>query len=139
ASALSAGQYTAQAEQDDAAGNHGFSAADTFMLTTNAPTNISRPSISGSTMIGQTLHCSPGRWSSGTSQSYVYQWFRNGNPISGTTSPIYKITAADLGATLVCRVTARNGNGTSTATSAAITIPTLYGKVTAGQPRVKGT
>ena len=54
--------------------------------TTFAPINFVSPSISGYPTDGQTLTVDyPGGWS-GVPTSYTYQWYRDGNPISGATS-----------------------------------------------------
>ena len=74
------------------------------------PTNTAPPSIPPSAEPGDTLTCDPGAWSG--AQTLTYQWLREGTPIAGATSPTYSVVAADLGKSIVCRVTATNSGGT---------------------------
>jgi hypothetical protein len=80
------------------------------------------PSISGSTVTGQTLTANPGSWTNSPT-SYNYQWQRcttsciNVGAASATNT--YPLTTSDLGDTIEVVVTATNGAGASTpATSA---------------------
>src|SRR5438094_6342665 len=88
------------------------------------PVNLTPPSISGTTSVGQTLTASQGTWS-GKSLSYAYQWARcdssgaSCSGVGGATAPTYSLASADLGRTLRVIVTASNRNGSAAATSAA--------------------
>jgi len=92
--------------------------------TTGAPSNSSRPTISGTPSPGSTLQASRGTWSGDQPITYGYRWIRcdaQGNScgdISGATDPSYAVQGGDLGRTLRVRVTARNDDGTRSATSA---------------------
>jgi hypothetical protein len=101
------------------------------------------PSISGSTVTGQTLTADPGSWSNSPT-SYSYQWQRcttscaNVGVASATNT--YPVTASDSGDTIDVVVTATNGAGTSApATSAAtpVVVPPAPGFVAA--PTISGT
>jgi hypothetical protein len=80
--------------------------------------NCSRPAISGTTSVGQTLTSSTGTWSP-SPNSYAYQWSRaitsNGtySDISGAISRTYILTPDDLGKFLKVAVTAANSSGSS--------------------------
>lgn len=63
------------------------------------------PTWSGDPEYGATLVADPGAWVP-TPTSLVYQWLRNGAPISGATAPSYTSGPADRGAQLAVRVTA---------------------------------
>jgi hypothetical protein len=86
------------------------------------PANTAPPTISGTPAEGATLVGSNGSWTHGPT-SYAYVWYRcdrNGNncgAISGARSSSYRLTSADVGATLRLRVTAGNSEGTTSATS----------------------
>ena len=82
-----------------------------------APVNTVLPAITGSVVVGQILTLSNGTWS-GSPDSYAYAWLRAGTPITGATSATYTITRADIGYTLVGRVTATNVDGSTIANSA---------------------
>jgi hypothetical protein len=81
------------------------------------------PTSSGTAVQGQTLAAQPGAWSNNPA-SYAYQWRRCDatgsacSDIAAATSSSYVLTAADIGSTLRVAVTATNGGGSSSATSA---------------------
>jgi hypothetical protein len=92
--------------------------------TSGAPTNTSRPTISGTPSPGQRLQASRGSWSGDQPITYGYRWVRcdaQGNgcgDIAGANDNTYVVQSADLNRTLRVRVVARNDDGTRTATSA---------------------
>jgi glucose/arabinose dehydrogenase len=133
------GQYTVQAEQDDLAGNHGFSSPFTFTVHTTRPANTSRPAVSGSARVRATVVCLRGSWSGTTPQSYAYRWLRDGRAIGGARSVTYRVTAVDAGHTLACRVTARNIAGSASSTSVGRRVQWLGGTARVGRARVAGT
>jgi Big-like domain-containing protein len=84
------------------------------------PANTGSPSIS---MSGGTLTVSPGSWSNNPT-GFSYAWEScdtsgaNCTPIAGATSSSYALSAADIGATIVCVVTATGEGGSGSAPSA---------------------
>jgi hypothetical protein len=86
------------------------------------PENTSPPTISGTPAEGRTLNGNRGAWSHDPT-SFDYFWLRcdrNGNncaTIGGARNTSYALTSADVGATLRFSVTARNSEGTTSATS----------------------
>jgi hypothetical protein len=88
-----------------------------------APVNTAEPKITGTAQVGETLTASTGTWTSASTISYAYQWRRcntQGNGcanIGGADSSSYLVRGADQGNTLRVRVTARNADGSATATS----------------------
>ena len=136
---LGNGQYTAQAEQDDSAGNRGLSTPTTFTVDTTPPVNKSLPKVSGSPSVGQTLQCSPGSWSGLTQQTYTERWLRNGHAIAGATRARYRITSADARHMLACQVTARSVAGSTSANSKALLARAAAGVASVGRARVSGT
>jgi len=83
-----------------------------------APVNVTVPVITGSIVVGQGLSLSNGTWDV-VPDSYAYAWLRAGTPITGATTATYTIARADIGYTLVGRVTATNVDGSTVANSAA--------------------
>ena len=87
-----------------------------------APVNTAEPKISGTAQVGQTLTASQGTWS-GSPTSFAYQWRRcnaQGNgcaAIGGADTSTYLVRNADEGDTLRVRVTAKNADGSASATS----------------------
>ena len=87
-----------------------------------APTNTTGPTITGTPAVGATLTCNPGTWTGSPTFSYV--WQLNGDAIPGATSSTYTVPSGAAGGQLTCVVKGTNDGGSSTATSAAVAVPT---------------
>ena len=83
------------------------------------PGNTAPPAISGVPEVGRTLGCSRGSWTNDPT-SFAYAWKRDGAAIAGATSSTYGVTGADVGRPITCTVTASNGGGSGSATSAPV-------------------
>lgn len=86
------------------------------------PANTAPPAISGTPTEGNTLGASTGTWSNGPT-SYGYQWQRctasgSSCTATGITASTYPLTNSDVGSTMRVSVTATNGGGSASATSA---------------------
>lgn len=86
-----------------------------------APQNTERPGIQGTTVVGNTLTCTPGSWT-GSPTSYAYSWRRDGVAIAGATGNTYALVAADAGRTITCTSTATNAGGATTAVSDGVAV-----------------
>ena len=85
-----------------------------------APVNNRAPAITGTPEQGNTPGVSNGTWSNGpTGYSYGWEECSSGNcvPIPGATSSSYTLSAADIGFTIVCVVTANGPGGNTSASS----------------------
>jgi hypothetical protein len=88
-----------------------------------APVNTAEPTISGTAQAGQTLTATQGSWTTSSTAKYTYQWRRcdtQGNGcanIGGADTNTYLVKGADVGKTIRVRVTARNADGATQATS----------------------
>jgi hypothetical protein len=88
-----------------------------------APVNTGEPKISGTAAAGQTLTASNGTWTSSSTISFSHQWRRcdaqgNGcSNIGGADTSSYLLRNGDVGDTVRVRVTAKNADGSTTATS----------------------
>ncbi len=86
------------------------------------PVNTSPPTISGTPQEGKTLTGDRGNWDNNPSD-FDFFWMRCGknggncSNISGAHSKNYTLVSVDVGNTLRFRVVAKNGDGTTTATS----------------------
>ena len=91
------------------------------------PSPKTPPTISGTAEVGITLVGTRGTWKNSPT-SFHFQWVRcdtAGNAclnISGATGKIYTVTFADIGHTIRLSVTAHNGSGSTTASSAQTTV-----------------
>lgn len=109
------------------------------------PALTSPPTILGTAQDGRTLTGNRGSWSNSPTD-YDYSWRRcdrdgNGcNGIGGAHATTYNVSGADVGHTLRFRVTAKNADGSSTATSAPTGVVKAAAKPDASSPpTVSGT
>jgi surface antigen len=104
--------------------------------------NKQAPAVTGNAQVGETLTASPGTWSS-TPDSYAYQWFADGQAISGATASTLVLGPARVGQQVTVQVTASAaGYAAAIATSPATTgvapgvIVPVDEPVISGEPRV---
>jgi hypothetical protein len=86
-----------------------------------APSRVGTPNIIGFTDEGDTLSLDSNTWFG--SPVLTYQWKRGGVNIAGATGATYDIVTADLATNLTCAITATNHFGSTTFTTAALSIP----------------
>ena len=116
----------------NSAGSGQATSAATGVVTVpvQPPVNTSPPTISGQTVVGDTLTAANGSWSNGPT-GYSYQWQdcdssgANCGSISGATSSSYKLASSDAGGTIDVVVTASNSAGSGQATSVATAVVTV--------------
>ena len=112
----------------------------------SAPVNTALPMLSGTAQQGQNLSASTGSWS-GSPTGYSYQWQRcdsagnNCANIAGGTSSGLTLGSADVGSTLRATVTASNGSGSASATSAPSAVVAALSSAPANTalPTISGT
>ncbi|GAA4044361.1 hypothetical protein GCM10022233_12200 [Streptomyces shaanxiensis] len=88
----------------------------------DAPKATKLPVISGTVKVGRTLKASKGTWSLAPT-SYAYQWYANGQAISGATKSSLVLKSAQKGKKITVKVVARrtghkDGSAVSKATKA---------------------
>ncbi len=98
-----------------------FGATKTSKATAKVKAGVlttAEPAISGSAVVGATLHGASGAWGpAGVKLSY--QWYRGASKIKGATKPDYKVAKKDKDKQLVLKVTGKlSGYTTKTVASA---------------------
>lgn len=94
--------------------------AAVVLAASSGPVNTVLPVISGTPQVGLVLSVSNGTWT-GSGISFAYQWYVNGNPVSGATGTTFTPNAGQTG-TVTAVVTATNSGGSATATAVAVTV-----------------
>lgn len=90
-------------------------------LTDRPVVNTSPVTVTGTPQVGQTLSSTPGGWA--PAAGYTYQWYADGQPLPGATSPSLALNSSLGGSVLVLRVVAAlSGYASTTADSAAVTV-----------------
>jgi hypothetical protein len=111
----------------DAAGSGLLTSSSQITAVPPPPVVAAGPIVAGGSgpgraYAGEILSCSSGKWSN-TPSAYAYQWSNNGVPIAGATSATYTVLARQLGAALLCSVTASNAGGSGApANTTAVTV-----------------
>jgi len=88
-----------------------------------APSNTAPPTITGKAQAGTTMKADNGTWNGTAPITYAFQWRicnETGgacHDIAGATGDEYTLKAADAGNTIRIQVTAKNADGSNTATS----------------------
>ncbi len=98
-------------------------AGDSHAQTATRPSNTARPTIAGTPANGVALQANRGRWTGTPAPTFTYQWLRcNAQAdgcvnLPGATATTYTPSGADVARTIRVRVTARNSQGSTGATS----------------------
>jgi hypothetical protein len=109
-----------------------------------APVSVSSPSVSGTAQDGQMLKAAKGTWSGQKPIAYAYQWVRcdatggECEDIPAATKPGHRATHEDVGHALRVTITATDGTGSSTATSALIGPVAPLAVAEKGSPKIAG-
>ena len=108
--------------------NTALSAATGPVSSGQAPSNTSKPTISGTPIDNQTVTADPGSWSGDTPITFSYQWQQcdsgggSCQPLNGRTDRTYEVRSTDTGHTLRVLVTAANSAGSSSTLSDPVTV-----------------
>jgi hypothetical protein len=92
----------------------GWATARNLATWSPVPALLASPRITGAVAEGETLQCGAGTWTAQPT-GFDYAWLRDGAPAGSAAG--YVVTAADAGAELRCRVTARTRGGSADALS----------------------
>jgi hypothetical protein len=99
--------------------------------------NMQIPVVRGLFVVGQLLEVTDGVWSSDYPLTFRYQWKKNGNNISGATSPSFTLTDTEVNASITVSVIAYSSLGSVPADSAVRSDVAAAGNTVA--PAVSGT
>jgi PKD repeat protein len=107
------------------------SAPATVSISVNSTTilNLSLPTVTGATKVGETLTASAGGWSP-SGVTFTYQWLRNGSAVRAATGATYVPTPSDVGAKFSVRVTASLSGYTSVSATSGRTLRISLGTIT---------
>ena len=101
----------------------------TFDATSNKDPLAGTVTITGTPKVGQTLTANLTGSNETDSNKLTYQWYRNGEVISGATNNTYAVTKDDIGAAIKVRVTANDDSEVAGYLESAATVA-----VTCGHP-----
>ena len=127
----------------NAAGQGDAAYTNVSAVVTGPPANTGLPSISGTTAVGDTLTAANGTWSGYPAPTFTYQWRAcdsvgaNCSDLVAETASTHVITIADSAHTIRVVVTATNGAGSGSATSAPVGVPGPPSNLT--PPSISGT
>lgn len=108
-----------------------------------APAVVKEPEVLGVAALGETLTCSPGKWSGSPSPSFTYAWFLTSGAktarIEGAGAQTFVVQESDEGSSLSCEVTGTNHEGETHAKSAnSVAVPETAPKAVT-PPEIAGT
>ena len=83
-----------------------------------APFVTAIPTLTGTFTVGQIITSTNGTWSGDATIVYTREWFANNIRIPNQTATTYTLVAGDLGKRITARVTAANGAGNASSTTA---------------------
>ena len=90
-----------------------------------APVSVTKPTITGTPAVGETLTADPGTWDAKNDVlTFSYQWLADGDAIEGATDATYEVAEGDAGKKISVIVTARLGEDgpPKVVASAAVTV-----------------
>jgi hypothetical protein len=127
----------------DEGGEQSSAVSDATALVPRPPSNMTPPSVRGSSRAGQVLRASNGTWIGTKPLAFRYQWRRCDGPfcttVANATSASYVLSAADVGRTVLVAVTASNAGGTATAQSLPTSVVAPPPLLNLERPAVTGT
>ena len=114
-----------------------------------APNNVTEPSVSGTTRVGQVLRSTRGTWTGTEPITYEYRWYRcegrgaadasDCRRITNADNASYTLRQADAGFRIRSQVIGRNDDGQDTATSNPTNVVTAARPVNTTEPSISGT
>lgn len=88
-------------------------------------TNSVAPAVTGDSIVGSTLSCTSGTWTTTWPQSqiiYEYQWYLDSEPVEDAITNTFVIPADSEGLDIICQVVARTPSNFQAQNSNAITV-----------------
>lgn len=102
------------------------------------PVNDELPVVEGFAVVGNTVTCNTGVWTSNAEMTYSAQWYREGNIIYNANTFTYSPTIDDIECNLFCVVTGENQGGSVEVKSNDIG-PVVYTVPSGNEPVISGS
>jgi hypothetical protein len=102
------------------------------------PVNDEVPVSSGYAIVGNTVSCNTGVWTSNAEMTYSAQWYREGNPIYNANSFTYSPSIDDIDLKIYCQVVGENKAGYIEVKSNELG-PVVYSVPAANLPIISGS
>jgi len=83
---------------------------------------LAGPTIEHEAAVGKTVTCNPGAWAGAPPPTFTYVWLLNAVPLPEQTQASFTVGSGDRGATLECKVTGSNSEGSASSTSGPVHI-----------------
>jgi len=115
-----------------------YKAQNQEFVNTVAPVNEELPVASGYAIVGNTVTCNTGVWTSNAAMTYSAQWYREGNPIYNANSFSYSPSIDDIDLNIYCQVVGENKAGYIEIKSNEVG-PVVYSVPAANLPVISGS
>ncbi len=139
-SGLSNKPYTVTVTAKNAAGESGPSTPAQTVTPDDQLVNNTKPTITGTPKIDQTLTVTPGTWTPSSGVTFAYQWSAGGVDIDGATGTTLVLGADQVGKTITVTETASKSGSTSVPATSTATAAVASGQfLTVAKPTVAGS
>jgi hypothetical protein len=115
-----------------------YKAQNEEFVNTLPPVNDELPVASGYAIVGNTVTCNTGVWTSNAAMTYSAQWYREGNPIYNANSFTYSPSIDDIDLNIYCQVVGENKAGYIEVKSNEVG-PVVYSVPAANLPVISGS
>jgi hypothetical protein len=115
-----------------------YKAQNQAFIEITPPLNDEAPVASGFAIVGNTVTCNTGVWTSNAEMTYSAQWYREGNPIYNANSFTYSPAIDDIDLKIYCQVVGENKAGYIEVKSNELG-PVVYSVPAANLPVISGS
>lgn len=115
-----------------------YKAENQAFVDATPPVNDVLPVADGYAIVGNTVTCNTGVWTSNSEMTYSAQWYREGNPIYNANSFTYSPVIDDIDLNIYCQVVGENKAGYIEVKSNEVG-PVVYSVPAANLPVISGS